>query len=151
MLSSLQNRRTWILFLLVFVHFASVVRTEDTCSSTQDGICSSSDNNNNNETTCKDNRPASNECPYWAKNGECEKNPTYMTVECRKSCGICVDTGVLQIREGPAYRVTSDDTMKRLEKIETYLRSSVKPELREICKNEHEMCTVWVSSFHLLK
>ena len=28
-------------------------------------------------------------CDYWAKTGECQKNPGYMTQACRKSCGLC--------------------------------------------------------------
>lgn len=37
-------------------------------------------------TKCVD---TNKECPNWAKNGECEKNPKYMNVGCRLSCGIC--------------------------------------------------------------
>ncbi|XP_048760809.1 cysteine-rich secretory protein LCCL domain-containing 2-like [Ostrea edulis] len=28
-------------------------------------------------------------CNYWATNGECKKNPKFMSPKCRKSCGIC--------------------------------------------------------------
>ena len=28
-------------------------------------------------------------CPIWAKNGECKKNPAYMLVNCEKSCKQC--------------------------------------------------------------
>ena len=28
-------------------------------------------------------------CPSWAQMGECDKNPDYMHVNCRKSCHIC--------------------------------------------------------------
>merc|ERR1719427_1445714 len=30
-------------------------------------------------------------CPDWSKSGECEKNPDYMLVNCRKSCKVCTD------------------------------------------------------------
>lgn len=28
-------------------------------------------------------------CRYWAKQGECETNPTFMRVYCRRSCSVC--------------------------------------------------------------
>ena len=126
--------------LLLVISLATLVNTEESCSSSQDGTCSSNNSDNNN--TCQDNKPASNECPYWAKNGECENNPTYMTVECRKSCGICTDTGVAQTRASDLYKVTTDQTARRLEETQTYLQT-VKPDLKELCKNENELCTVW--------
>ena len=36
---------------------------------------------------CKDHQ---SECSSWANSGECKKNPTYMTINCKKSCGLCV-------------------------------------------------------------
>ena len=30
------------------------------------------------------------ECEFWAKEGECEKNPNYMLTSCAKSCSVCV-------------------------------------------------------------
>ena len=30
-----------------------------------------------------------NECAIWAKSGECEKNPNYMSSFCRRSCKTC--------------------------------------------------------------
>ena len=32
----------------------------------------------------RDNHP---NCPYWASRGECKKNPRYMLLNCKKSCG----------------------------------------------------------------
>jgi len=29
-------------------------------------------------------------CRFWARNGECERNPRYMKIHCRKSCNVCV-------------------------------------------------------------
>ncbi|KAL9961856.1 hypothetical protein ACROYT_G030887 [Oculina patagonica] len=29
------------------------------------------------------------QCPLWAQNGECEKNPGWMRVNCQKSCMVC--------------------------------------------------------------
>lgn len=126
------------LLLLLVIPFATLVNTEESSSSSQDETCS-----NNSDASCQDNKPASNECPFWAKNGECEKNPTYMTVECRKSCGICTDNaGVAQTRTSDFHKVTTDQTTRRLEETQTYLQS-IKPELKALCKNENELCTVW--------
>ena len=35
---------------------------------------------------CKD---LNTECSYWAQNGECEKNPSFMHVNCKNSCNLC--------------------------------------------------------------
>merc|ERR1712045_463334 len=35
---------------------------------------------------CFDDNPS---CEYWAGIGECERNPAYMLVNCRRSCGVC--------------------------------------------------------------
>ena len=28
-------------------------------------------------------------CPYWSEIGECDKNPSYMRINCKKSCDRC--------------------------------------------------------------
>ncbi|EFO94245.1 CRE-TYR-3 protein [Caenorhabditis remanei] len=28
-------------------------------------------------------------CPIWAQRGQCQSNPTYMTCQCKVSCGVC--------------------------------------------------------------
>jgi len=28
-------------------------------------------------------------CEYWARTGECNKNPSYMNVKCKRSCKLC--------------------------------------------------------------
>ena len=28
-------------------------------------------------------------CDYWARTGECQKNPGYMLVKCKKACNVC--------------------------------------------------------------
>lgn len=38
-------------------------------------------------SSCEDSNKV--QCPLWAKNGECEKNPAWMKVNCRKSCKVC--------------------------------------------------------------
>merc|ERR1739844_8739 len=42
------------------------------------------------DVPCVDN---SKHCPVWSKTGECEKNPDYMLVNCRKSCKVCTVDG----------------------------------------------------------
>ena len=39
---------------------------------------------------CKDDAP---ECDQWAKSGQCDVNPSYMYVSCRKACAACEDVG----------------------------------------------------------
>jgi len=41
-------------------------------------------------------------CEYWASVGECEANPAYMLVNCRKSCGVCTTTPSPQPPSTPA-------------------------------------------------
>lgn len=36
---------------------------------------------------CTDSDPI--QCPLWAANGECTKNPSWMRKNCQKSCEIC--------------------------------------------------------------
>jgi hypothetical protein len=47
------------------------------------------------EEECVDNQES---CEAWASTGECEKNPAFMTENCKKSCLLCpiteIDTGV---------------------------------------------------------
>lgn len=39
--------------------------------------------------SCEDNSKHKVHCPGWAKNGECQKNPGFMKINCRKSCNTC--------------------------------------------------------------
>ena len=59
------------------------------------GVCE-----NSNDLECKDLKEdcygftesgvcSLTKCAFWARNGECEKNPTYMIENCSKSCGTC--------------------------------------------------------------
>ncbi|XP_073239582.1 properdin-like isoform X2 [Porites lutea] len=40
-------------------------------------------------SSCYDSRLANGNCPAWASRGECQKNPRYMLVYCKKSCRVC--------------------------------------------------------------
>ena len=39
-----------------------------------------------NMTDCVDNHER---CEYWAGTGECDINPNYMLIYCKKSCEVC--------------------------------------------------------------
>ena len=41
-------------------------------------------------TTTKACLDASEDCPLWARTGQCEENPSYMLANCLISCGVCV-------------------------------------------------------------
>lgn len=38
---------------------------------------------------CKDDESVGSDCEQWAASGECSKNPGYMHVKCKASCGLC--------------------------------------------------------------
>ena len=38
---------------------------------------------------CKDRDPS---CADWAKSGQCDANPSFMLLSCRKACRVCEDT-----------------------------------------------------------
>lgn len=46
-------------------------------------------------------------CEDWARKGECEKNPTYMSVSCRAACKHCLKPVELAARETPQTTVSS--------------------------------------------
>ena len=45
------------------------------------------------DVPCEDNNIR---CPEWSRRGECEKNPGYMLVDCRKSCKVCKGNKIQQ-------------------------------------------------------
>ena len=85
------NRRYKVLHLLLFVGIAlclAAVTVEDKVCSADDNECTINDNNvdNNVDINCIDEHE---NCKGWAKVGECEANPKYMLVSCRRSCNVC--------------------------------------------------------------
>ena len=40
-------------------------------------------------TGCYDHPLTKGNCPSWARRGECQRNPGYMLVYCKKSCRVC--------------------------------------------------------------
>lgn len=90
-------------------------------------------------TTCTDEHP---ECSFWAKKGECDKNPRYMQTSCRKSCDTCLDGhgGITQI----APRGRHEQVMQRVRETAVYLQQYYNVSTNSIhCRNKHEMCTFW--------
>jgi prolyl 4-hydroxylase len=113
-------------------------------------------------------------CEFWSNHGECEANPNYMLVNCRKSCNTCrqfpvspqrskhvVDEkekvltlsakfGVEQKAEG----TEEQQTFLRIKQMIDYMKNHVhaknpthkmsKQVIRD-CSNEHELCALWAS------
>lgn len=52
---------------------------------------------------CKDDNEL---CEQWASRGECERNPTYMTVSCRAACSSCSKSLKAPKKQSPAERKT---------------------------------------------
>ena len=82
------NRRYNILHLLLIVGTAFclvlAVAVEDKVCSAEDDECTINDNNV--DINCIDEHE---NCKGWAKVGECDSNPKYMLVSCRRSCNVC--------------------------------------------------------------
>ncbi|XP_063956327.1 fibropellin-1-like isoform X1 [Lytechinus pictus] len=63
----------------------------------------------NCETACADQH---NSCAYWAAIRECEKNPNYMLVFCKLSCGVCKEY-VCEDKDTRCSRWAADDECTR--------------------------------------
>ena len=49
------------------------------------------------ENKCKDAKKYVNQCPGWAKNGQCEADPfNFMHTQCAKSCSLCSEGKICQ-------------------------------------------------------
>ena len=44
-------------------------------------------------------------CDYWARYGECEKNPGYMKIKCKKACDVCGKISNCYIGTGKTVRL----------------------------------------------
>jgi ShK domain-like len=99
------------------------------------------DDDDNYGLMCND---AHESCLTWSQEGECQRNPRYMTLNCRKSCNTCVDGhgGITQIAPEPALR---EHVMKRLLQTAKYVRdlSSRNIQTLKTCHNIDPMCTYW--------
>jgi len=84
-------RRYNVLYLILIVGialFLVTVAVEDKVCSADDHECNNDDINvdNNVDINCIDEHE---NCKGWAKVGECDSNPKYMLVSCRRSCNVC--------------------------------------------------------------
>ena len=87
-------------------------------------------------------------CEEWASMGECEKNPAYMKLRCRKSCLICgeveIDMGVEQtIKANLAQEIERRLADAKEYMIRDFGRDPKKKRLLELCKNKHADCAIW--------
>jgi len=87
------NRRYNVLYLMILIIGITLclvvaVAIEDKVCSAEDDECTINDNNvdNNVDINCIDEHE---NCKGWAKVGECDSNPKYMLVSCRRSCNVC--------------------------------------------------------------
>lgn len=69
-------------------------------------------------------------CAEWAKQGECQRNPPFMSRECRASCGHCQATG--------------DDAKPKDDERASASKPSSSPPTRITAQNEQELrCHAW--------
>ena len=88
----MMNRQYNVLRLILIVAalvLVVAVSLEDKVCSAEDDECLNADidvDNNVDNINCIDEHE---NCKGWAKVGECEANPKYMLVSCRRSCNVC--------------------------------------------------------------
>ena len=63
-------------------------RAVDSASSS--GVCSNA-NGGGGDESCEDLDPV-DYCEYWANNGDCTGDKTYMDEHCANTCNVCGDT-----------------------------------------------------------
>jgi len=98
-------------------------------------------------TSCQDKHP---ECENWASMGECHKNEKYMLEHCSFSCNSCPSTvqvsrslGIKQ-STSPIEGYNIQKVQEFVQKTQEYIQSlTLEQDLIDMCKNKHEMCSVW--------
>lgn len=86
------------------------------------------------------------ECPNWAAQGECTKNPQFMLLQCRKSCNSCIDLqqqgGVVQVAP---HRENRSSILEHLVETQVYQHDLAHQSVEYLttCVNKHELCTHW--------
>lgn len=115
------------------------------------------------------------ECPQWAREGECFVNPLFMLKSCRYSCWICINTpkdrerGIdekitarkvlyskMNVGANQLVLRTSNQTslewltFQKVLSMEYYAKSiiadpKVPKKTRERCANHHRMCATWAA------
>ena len=77
------------LFLVVVYYLLAAVAANDAvCSAGDEREECANDRNNDIDDACID-EDEGGMCKRWAKDGECEANPGYMLLKCRRSCKVC--------------------------------------------------------------
>jgi prolyl 4-hydroxylase len=96
------------------------------------------------------------ECEFWASEGECEENPSYMHVECAKACGTCSDYRQPKLPDGRTFGVAQQVEGGDTDLVEALIFDSEKymeqvwnddkyKGVRERCQNRHELCAYWAA------
>ncbi len=114
------------------------------------------------DENCKDEHE---KCEFWAMHGECDNNPGYMLVGCKKSCNSCgsnknpseknhedkVKKEGLASEYGDPQDVSGPFKEKVLEKVEEmvkYMKEEVMidpkyEKVRDNCENRNSLCAFW--------
>lgn len=75
-------------------------------------------------------------CNTWARKGECRKNPSFMMLNCRKSCGTCLDLHVGEVQTAPDAALARA-VLERLVATQDYIYAETErnPQVFRKCKN----------------
>ena len=91
------------------------------------------------------------QCLEWAQMGECDANPGYMLINCKRACVVCYG-GTNQFGVGQRMPTKPDEAAKTAEYVKKtveYMKRVWKEEefsrVRHKCRNQHEDCTFWAS------
>jgi len=137
-----------------------------------DDIDDAKDFNEDDDIYDDDCRNKNRSCQHWAslKPSECEANPGYMLLNCRRACRVCerhkkysdvppsadgsdlgepqsfdIDEETDDDFDGEILR---EDILKHIAESRRYMQSQIElgvidPELLRACRNEEEGCTIW--------
>ena len=117
--SSAQYKPIITVFCWLFLLVSSSSEIE--CES--DGSCHKID------SSCRDQHT---ECQFWAKHGECDKNPHFMTFQCAYSCGTCDNK-----------RINDDDIKHFGNQEETTSQKKANMSDLKKCEDLHALCPLW--------
>lgn len=112
-----------------------------------------SDGETMEEGQCKD---MHEKCDSWAREGECDKNPKYMLLNCMKSCLNCpAENAARETRFGVEQTVSGDkaeETARKLKEAIEYMETVVlndkvryPDEIATECLNRNELCAFWAA------
>jgi hypothetical protein len=89
------------------------------------------------------------ECTYWAEVGECDREPTFMFVNCGPSCLACDEIYNAKSKDYGVWQVTDEEaSLDYLIKVDKYMNEEVFKDEKyakviDLCKNKHDLCTFW--------